>query len=62
MPPFNRFPDPIICRTRIQSYELWECMVENAITCPYNINIGAEYYCFHRDKSDYDTDQKKAKR
>lgn len=49
-----KLPDPNVCRTRIQSHELWECLVENALTCPYNINIGAECYCFHFNNRHYE--------
>ena len=45
----DTLPDRKTCRTRPSDSELWECLVEKAKSCPFNLNLGAEYYCLHKD-------------
>ena len=45
----DTLPDLKTCRTRPSDGELWECLVEKAKSCPFNLNLGAEYYCLHKD-------------
>jgi len=46
-------PDKKQCKTRYLTDELWECLVENSLVCPFNINSGAEYFCLHHDSKEY---------
>lgn len=52
-------PDKKHCKTRYISDQLWECLVESSLVCPYNINLGAEYFCLHRNCKDYEDAGKK---
>lgn len=52
-------PNKKHCKTRYISDELWECLVEDSLICPFNINLGAEYFCLHRDGEEYEDDGKK---
>ena len=47
-------PDTKHCKTRYISDLLWECLVEDSLVCPFNINLGAEYFCLHRDCEEYE--------
>lgn len=37
------------CRTRPKMDDLWECLVNEALTCPYLIPYGTKRYCIHKD-------------
>lgn len=58
----DTLPDRRTCITRPTDSELWECLVEKAKSCPFNLNLGAEYYCLHKDSGSFAERQRMRRR
>jgi hypothetical protein len=40
-------PDPAICRARVLSEDLPDCLVDNPTSCPYAYSVGTRCFCTH---------------
>lgn len=53
-------PDAEICRTRYDSGNFWECLVdydEYAYTCAYVIGINSRHFCMHHDCRNFELER-----
>ncbi len=45
----RKYPDPKMCKTQHVLDRLYECISEDAWSCPYVMSFGRGYYCKHPD-------------
>ncbi len=55
------YPDPTICKTKHYIGDLWECSARRA-ECPYGMKYGADYYCLHKDCSQFGIERKERRK
>lgn len=57
-----QLPDCTICRTRHRFGNLWECLVDDPLYCPYMLEFGCKNYCRHHRCSNFDVSREIRKR
>jgi hypothetical protein len=43
-------PDPGICMVRNHVDDIWECLVEQTLYCPYRLAFGYSLFCRHAER------------